>query len=45
VVQALPSKWTEFDISTSSLFTLSDTSKKNYLPYNILILWKQQMKD
>ena len=27
VVQALPSKWTEFDISTSSLFTLSDTSK------------------
>ena len=22
VVQALPSKWTEFDISTSSLFTL-----------------------
>lgn len=28
VVQALPSKWTEFDISTSSLFTLSDTSKE-----------------
>ena len=27
VVQALPNKWTEFDISTSSLFTLSDTSK------------------
>ena len=27
VVHALPSKWTEFDISTSSLFTLSDTSK------------------
>ena len=26
VIQALPSKWTEYDISTSSLFTLSDTS-------------------
>lgn len=27
VIRALPSKYTEFDISTSSLFTLSDTSK------------------
>ena len=28
VIKALPSKWTEYDISTSSLFTLSDTSKE-----------------
>ena len=27
VVQALPTKYTELDISTSSMFTLSDTSK------------------
>lgn len=27
VVRALPTKYTEFDISTSALFTLSDTSK------------------
>lgn len=27
VIQALPTKYTELDISTSSLFTLSDTSK------------------
>lgn len=27
VVRALPTKWTELDISTSSMFTLSDTTK------------------
>ena len=27
VVRALPSTWTEIDISTSALFTLSETSK------------------
>ena len=42
VIRALPTKYTELDISTSALFTLSDTSKnllRNWIPISPLTIW------